>query len=37
MRITSVVKTMVGVENVVVEGIEWDDCRQSIVIDARSY
>ena len=37
MRITSLAKMMVGVENVVVEGVEWDDGRQAVVIDARPY
>ena len=37
MRMTSLAKMMVGVENVVVEGVEFDDARQAVVIDARPY
>lgn len=37
MRTTSLAKMMVGVENVVVEGVEWDDGRQAVMIDARPY
>ena len=34
---TSLAKMMIGVENVVVEGVEWDDGRQAVVIDARPH
>ena len=34
---TSLAKMLIGVENVVVEGVEFDDARQAVVIDARPY
>ena len=37
MRINNLAKMMVGVENVVVEGVEWDDGLQAVVIDARPH
>ena len=37
MRMASLAKMMVGVEDVVVEGVEFDDERQAVVIDARPY
>ena len=37
MRINKLAKMMVGVENVVVEGVEFDDARRAIVIDARPH
>lgn len=37
MRMASLAKMMVGVEDVVVEGVEFDDERRAVVIDARPY
>ena len=34
---TSLAKMVIGVEDVVVEGVEWDGGRQAVVIDARPY
>lgn len=37
MRMASLAKMMVGVDDVVVEGVEFDDERQVVIIDARPY
>lgn len=37
MRMASLAKMLIGVEDVVVEGVEFDDERQAVVIDARPY
>lgn len=37
VRMDKLAKMMIGVENVVVEGVSFDDERQAVVIDARPY
>lgn len=37
MRMARLAKMLIGVEDVVVEGMEFDDGRQAVVIDARPY
>ena len=35
VRMESLAKMLIGVEDVVVEGVEFDDAWQAVVIDAR--